>query len=182
MRRLLGDLLQIWALLRSVPWPYCLECPALINVSMDNYILVIARKHPVFRYRMEVSVIGIKMQLAESSSHGTTFLFKGRGGGGGCWGKDRGGGALTTGILVRGVPTVIDPIAPPAIRDTHLVPALPLAHQAAVRGAACFIETIFTVPMDITEFPSLVTLRMSRTLDFLARARRGVLCKRRVSA
>lgn len=91
MRRLLGDLLQIWALLRSVPWPYCLECPALINVSMDNYILVIARKHPVFRYRMEVSVIGIKMQLAESSSHGTTFLFKGRGGGGGLLGEGQRG-------------------------------------------------------------------------------------------
>lgn len=93
-----------------------------------------------------------------------------------------GGGALTTGVLVGGVPTVVDPIAPPALWDTQLVPAQPLARQAVVRGAACFIEPICTIPGDVTEFPRLVTLRLSRTLDFLARTHRRSLCKRQALA
>ena len=40
---------------------------------MDKEILVIARKHPMFRYKMGVSVIGIKAPLAERSPRGPTF-------------------------------------------------------------------------------------------------------------
>ena len=45
---------------------------------MDKEILVIARKHPMFRYKMGVSVIRIKAPLAERSPHGPTSpLMKG---------------------------------------------------------------------------------------------------------
>ena len=77
-----------------------------------------------------------------------------------------GGAGLTTDLLVGGVPTVVDAITPPAVRDTHLVPALPLPSQATVMGAASFSESTFTVLITITEFPSIGTLGISWTLEF----------------
>ena len=101
---------------------------------------------------MAVSVEGIKTQLEESFPHRTTFP----------WNKRWGGGAgLTTGLLIRGVPTVVDAITPPAVRDKHLVPALPLPSQTMVPGAARFSKSTSTVLIAITWFPNIATLGMS---------------------
>ena len=81
--------------------------------------------------------------------------------------SERGRARLTTEVLVGGVTTVVDAVAPRALHDTHLVLAPPLPGQAMVLGAVCVVQPILTVPAAITQFPSITALRTSWTLDFL---------------
>lgn len=62
---------------------------------------------------------------------------------------------------------MIDAITLPGVHDACPVLALPLPSQAMAVGKVCFCGLIFTVLMAITAFPSIQTLSLSRTLDFV---------------
>lgn len=60
---------------------------------------------------------------------------------------------LTADIFIRGITTVVNPIALPLGHDAHPVPALPLPRQTGLQGTPLLIPAILTVLVPIAQLP-----------------------------
>lgn len=74
---------------------------------------------------------------------------------------------LTADIFIRGITTVINPIALPLSHDAHSVPALPLPRQTGLLGTPLLIPAIFAVLVPITQLPAWDAVVGSGTLHLL---------------
>lgn len=77
---------------------------------------------------------------------------------------------LTADIFIRGITTVVNPIALPLSHDAHPVPALPLPGQTGLLGTPLLIPAILTVLVPIAQLPVWDAVVGARTLHLLCPA------------
>lgn len=77
---------------------------------------------------------------------------------------------LTADIFIRGITTVINPIALPLSHDAHPIPALPLPRQTGLLGTPLLVPAILTVLVPIAQFPVWDAVVGARTLHLLCPA------------
>lgn len=80
------------------------------------------------------------------------------------------GPSLTTDVFIRGITTVINPVALPLGHNAYPVPALPLPWQTRLQGTALLIPAILAVLMPVTQLPVWDAVVGARTLQLLRSA------------
>lgn len=74
---------------------------------------------------------------------------------------------LTADIFIRGIATVINPVALPLGHDAHPVPTLPLPGQTGLLGTPLLIPAILAVLVPIAQLPVRDAVVGARTLHLL---------------
>lgn len=73
----------------------------------------------------------------------------------------------TADIFIRGITTVINPVAFPVSHDAHPVPALPLPRQTGLLRTALLVPAVLTVLVPIAQLPVWDAVVGARTLHLL---------------